>query len=68
MKKDTFRELVDVIRPLYPIKFNRGDSPLVNVEVAVLVTLNYLGHELAMDEIGDKVGTYLCIQCPQRNT
>lgn len=59
MKKDTSAALVEVIRPLYPVKLIRGDAPVVDVDRAVLMTLRYIGHEVAMDDVGDMFGVAL---------
>lgn len=56
MKKETYRALVEVIRPHYPVKEHRGDAQVVDVERAVIMTLHYLGQEVSMDYVGDKYG------------
>lgn len=63
MKKSTFRELVDVVRPLYPEKLQRGSAPLVECDTAVLITLTYLGRQTSMADIGDAFGVTASTVC-----
>ena len=56
MQKDTYRELVKVIRPHYPVKLRHGNVPPVDCPKAVLIALYYLAHELSMDDVADKFG------------
>jgi len=52
----TYRELVKVIRPHYPVKLRHGNVPPVDCPKAVLIALYYLAHELSMDDVADKFG------------
>lgn len=79
MMKSTYWILVDIVRPYYPVKCHRGDTPLVTVEKAVLMTLCYLGKHVPLSDIGDRfavaqstvfkeVKTIIYILCDLRDT